>query len=128
MVWYVPSSSNRVAPLAKEEIKQKARSRRWKMFRGKVVFMMINMAGTSFRIWKQFQSVAYILKVKGKWSLRNEATRERDSLYIYWWWQRVKLRREKLAHRKREKIDHLMRSQLDLKSCCQLVLFLYPRQ
>jgi hypothetical protein len=26
---YIPSSSNRVAPLANEEIKQKARTKRW---------------------------------------------------------------------------------------------------
>lgn len=41
-IWYLPSPSKRVAPLAKEEIKQKARSKRWDV-KGKDIFMMMMM-------------------------------------------------------------------------------------
>lgn len=44
-IWYLPSSSKRVAPLAKEEIKQKARSKRWNV-KG---FMMMMVGKKSFR-------------------------------------------------------------------------------
>jgi hypothetical protein len=52
---YIPSSSNRVAPLANEEIKQMTRSKIWNN-RGKDMFMMLSFIIVGNK-WKKMKSV-----------------------------------------------------------------------
>jgi hypothetical protein len=69
---YIPSSSNRVAPLANEEIKQMTRSKIWNN-RGKDMFMMISFIFVGNK-WKEMKSV---FEFKRLYILRNEVATEK---------------------------------------------------